>query len=214
MLRFFSVVMLGLIALPILQGCGSDESPDDAVDSSGDSDDDSSEANDDTTEDDSDSADDSAPDDSAPDDSAPDDEPDAGTPDDTPDDSSQACPPTCFVPYMCVNECGEEPRDMGCCPCPEGMLNAEVECRDEPADCGDVGSTCEADADCPEDLSCEAGVCAPSTGVCGVPPEGTICPLSESCLLRANSTLGICVPNEDVDCVCNDVGRRNFFCTP
>jgi hypothetical protein len=36
---------------------------------------------------------------------------------------TEPCPPECFRPYECVDACGDEPRDFGCCPCPSGMID-------------------------------------------------------------------------------------------
>jgi hypothetical protein len=34
-----------------------------------------------------------------------------------------SCPPECFVANECVAQCGDEPRNYGCCPCPAGTIN-------------------------------------------------------------------------------------------
>lgn len=39
------------------------------------------------------------------------------------------CPPECLRPYECVVACGDEPMNNGCCPCPEGQIDA-ITCPD------------------------------------------------------------------------------------
>jgi hypothetical protein len=37
---------------------------------------------------------------------------------------SSPCPPECLRAYECVTTCGETPVNNGCCPCPEGKIDA------------------------------------------------------------------------------------------
>jgi hypothetical protein len=38
--------------------------------------------------------------------------------------SGSECPPECLRPYECVEMCGDVPVNNGCCPCPEGQIDA------------------------------------------------------------------------------------------
>jgi hypothetical protein len=46
-----------------------------------------------------------------------------GTFDGSDDGSGGECLPECFAPYECVQACGDEPMNNGCCPCPADMID-------------------------------------------------------------------------------------------
>lgn len=49
--------------------------------------------------------------------------------------SSDECGGECFRAVSCVAACGEEPVQVGCCPCPQGTFD-DLQCT---ADAGDGG---------------------------------------------------------------------------
>lgn len=74
----------------------------------------------------------------------------------------------CFRPYECVTRCGEEPFYVGCCECPEGSIDAFVDCRPDSGPPVGPGEACGAGrGECTTAYSC----CYP----CGIPGCENIC---------------------------------------
>ena len=94
--------------------------------------------------------------------------------------AGSSCPPECLVENQCVTSCGQTPRSYGCCPCPDGMVNART-CSMSTADSGTSSA-----------VSCDTRkvLCKRATPVC---PQGQVPSVVGVCY-------GDCVPIESCPC--------------
>jgi hypothetical protein len=124
---------------------------------------------------------------------------------------SSSCPPECFAPYECVNECGQEPFNNGCCPCPDGTIDA-YQCEEpEPTDCGVTAAACP-EQDCGPNAECMEGICVPNAAECASPPGGVGCATDTECLNFPDSQEGLCFTPSTIACLCNATPPAPFAC--
>ena len=121
------------------------------------------------------------------------------------------CPDECDIAGSCVAD-GDAKVDDPCLKCalatdPVGWTVATGDSCDDGDLCttGDVcgaGGCAGAEVTCPDDDDiCTVDVCAPSTGLCGIPyTEGAACDDGDACTIGDACTAGVCAPGAPTTC--------------